>query len=111
MLEKDIQRQILQYLFYRPDVYCWRNNNNAVYDSKQGIYRKQGGAFYPKGIADIIGITNTGRFIAIEVKSAKGKASKEQLEFLNKIHILGGIAILTNGYDDFVSKFETYFQK
>jgi hypothetical protein len=45
-----------------------------------------------KGSADLIGITNTGRFFAIEVKTQTGRASKEQAQFIEHIKQQGGIA-------------------
>ena len=44
------------------------------------------------GSSDIIGITPTGLFLAIEVKTAKGRATKEQLRFIEAVRRAGGIA-------------------
>ena len=45
-----------------------------------------------KGSADLIGITNKGIFFAIEVKTPKGRTSKEQEQFIKHIKLQGGIA-------------------
>jgi len=45
------------------------------------------------GSSDLIGIQNgTGRFFAIEVKTKKGRASKEQLNYIDHVQKMGGIA-------------------
>ncbi len=44
------------------------------------------------GSADLIGIAPNGRFIAIEVKTATGRASSEQLRFIEAVKKSGGIA-------------------
>lgn len=44
------------------------------------------------GSSDIIGIAPDGRFLAIEVKTAKGRATKEQLRFIEAVKNAGGIA-------------------
>lgn len=46
-----------------------------------------------KGSSDIIGIHGTtGQFIAIEVKTKTGRASKEQINFINHVNKNKGIA-------------------
>lgn len=45
------------------------------------------------GSSDLIGIqAGTGKFFAIEVKTAKGRASKEQQQFIKHVNEKGGIA-------------------
>lgn len=45
------------------------------------------------GSADIIGVHRpTGRFLAVEVKTAKGKPTKEQLNFIEQVRAANGIA-------------------
>jgi hypothetical protein len=45
-----------------------------------------------KGGSDIIGWTSDGRFLAVEVKTEKGRATKEQLRFIDAVNNSGGIA-------------------
>lgn len=52
------------------------------------------------GSADLIGITNTGRFIAIEVKTGKRGTTPEQDRFLFHIQLMGGIAGVARSVDD-----------
>lgn len=52
------------------------------------------------GSSDIIGIAPDGRFLAIEVKTSKGRASKEQLRFIEAVRNAGGIAGIARSVDD-----------
>lgn len=45
-----------------------------------------------KGSADLIGITPGGRFIAVEIKTPQGRATAEQLRFIDAVRASGGIA-------------------
>jgi hypothetical protein len=44
------------------------------------------------GSSDLIGLTSTGQFFAIEVKTKTGRASKEQLAFIEAVRANGGLA-------------------
>tara|TARA_Y100001973_G_scaffold105035_2_gene176730 strand:- start:2839 stop:3162 length:324 start_codon:yes stop_codon:yes gene_type:complete len=52
------------------------------------------------GSSDIIGITPEGRFLAVEVKTAKGKPTKEQLNFIEQVRKAGGIAGIARSPQD-----------
>lgn len=45
-----------------------------------------------KGSSDVIGITPSGRFMAVEVKTASGRASDEQVNFIARVNEAGGVA-------------------
>jgi penicillin-binding protein-related factor A (putative recombinase) len=80
-------------------VFCTKIDNVGIYDAKKGIYRSRQNNFKLKGVSDIIGIFN-GKFLAIEVKSAKGKLSEHQIEFLLNVESHGGIAIIARSVED-----------
>jgi len=64
-------------------------------DSAGVIHLKIRGSMYQKrGVADIVGMLPGGRFVAIEVKTAKGKMSPEQQAFIDAIEAKGGIGII-----------------
>ena len=90
--ENSITNAILTYLNCQPNTFAWRNNTTGIYDSRKKCYRARTGKYNIKGVADILGITNDGRFIAIEVKRPGGRASREQQNYLSRIKALGGIA-------------------
>lgn len=52
------------------------------------------------GSSDLIGITKTGRFFAIEVKTPEGRVSKEQEQFIDHIESMNGIAGVARSVQD-----------
>jgi RecB family endonuclease NucS len=52
------------------------------------------------GSADIIGISPTGKFLAVEIKTSKGLATKEQLRFIEAVNNAGGIAGIARSVSD-----------
>lgn len=52
------------------------------------------------GSSDIVGITPTGRFLAVEVKTKTGRVSKEQMLFINAVNKAGGIAGIARSAQD-----------
>lgn len=66
----------------------WRNNTGSV-KTTDGRFVKFGLCV---GSADLIGIAPGGRFLAIEVKTSKGRATTEQQKFVNAVLTRGGIA-------------------
>ena len=76
----------------------WRQNNNAVYDQKKGVFR-HGGVL--RGVPDVIGFhRKTGMFICVEVKTGKDKLSAFQTEFLNDVVLAGATAVVVRSSDD-----------
>jgi len=52
------------------------------------------------GSSDIIGISPTGKFLALEVKTSKGRATKEQLRFIEAVNNAGGKAGIARSVED-----------
>lgn len=100
--EQDIQNLILNWLNLK-GIFAFRVNTTGVFDPEKKIYRKMG-KFSLKGVSDIIGILPDGRFLAIEVKSAKGKPTKEQTAFINKINSKNGLAFVAYSLEDVFEK-------
>lgn len=92
--ESTILSAILQYLAYRQGVYAWRMNVGGVKYGDQYV------KFGFKGLSDIIGILENGRFLAIEVKSKTGKQTDDQRFFQDQIEGMGGLYILARSLDD-----------
>lgn len=53
------------------------------------------------GSSDLIGWTASGQFLAVEVKSKRGRASKKQLAFIAAVTKAGGIAGVCKSIVDF----------
>lgn len=105
--EKDIETDILNLLASDKRVFAWKVNSVGVYDPTVKRYRKPNSPFIIKGVSDILGITNTGKMFAIEVKRPRGsKRSREQIAFVDKINRMGGSACFATSLDQ-VKKFLT----
>ena len=88
--EHQIQCEILAALSlrYGNTSKFWRNNTGATKTQAGGFVR-----FGQVGSPDIMGIFGPlGRFVAIEVKTAKGKLSPAQETWLHESKLLGAIA-------------------
>lgn len=70
---------------------AWRNNTGALPD-RTGSGRVIRFGVGGKGGSDIIGMTPDGRFLAIEVKTATGRATPEQNMFIKAVNNHGGRA-------------------
>lgn len=99
-LETKIQRAIMVAISEAGHT-CWRNETGNFWTGK--VIHKDNrtvtlanAMMIPcglcKGSSDLIGLTSQGIFFAIEVKTAKGRTSKEQDAFLNRVREQGGIA-------------------
>jgi hypothetical protein len=88
--EAELQAEILLAVGSRPDCRIWRNNT--------GVGRSLSGdrviRFGLVGSADLLGILRGGRFLAVEVKTAKGRQSEAQRNFQRMIESMGGVYVL-----------------
>lgn len=76
-------------------VFAWRNNTGAALAGKQLV------RFGLKGSSDIIGVTNDGRFLAIECKREGGGVLSEwQQRFLNEVTRRGGVALVVHNTEE-----------
>lgn len=88
----------------------WRNETGRFWTGKK-IHSDgrnvtlAGGQMIPVGLcvgsSDLVGIqASTGRFFAIEVKTMKGRVSKEQQKFIDHVNKAGGIAGVARSTQD-----------
>lgn len=99
--EAAIQRAILEWLAWK-HILAFRVNSGKVLVNYGGEGSTRMIKLAPPGTADIIGITpdGTGRLLAIECKTRKGKQTPEQVEFEQRVTEQGGIYILARGVED-----------
>ena len=102
--EKIIENQILNFLKAKR-VFVFKVKTTGTFDPTKKVFRRAS-AMYMKGVSDILGIFNH-RFMAIEVKSAKGRLSDEQKIFLQRVSENGGIAIVARSVEDVEQKLFT----
>ena len=98
--EQTIVNQIIAYLKLN-GYFVWRQNTGAMKLDNRFIQ------FGFKGISDIIGMTPSGRFIAIECKVKGNKPTQFQTDFLEGVVEHGGIAILAYSLDEVISELES----
>lgn len=95
--EKHIENSILEFLALH-NIFAFKVKSQGTFDQAKGQFRRPS-RYYKKGVADILGIFN-GKFLAIEVKSAKGRLSPVQKLFLEQVHANGGMAFVARSIDD-----------
>jgi len=100
MLEKPIERSILDYLQYRSGGYFFKVNNTGIYDQAKRKYRTPA-KYDVAGKSDIMGVYR-GIFVALEVKTPKTRkrVSEHQRLFLNNIKRNGGIGEVVCSIDE-----------
>ena len=105
--ERDIQRQILEYLKYRKDIYFIRNNTGSF-----KIIRTNGSQGYcqnaQKGSPDII-LCYKGIFIGLEIKTKIGKQSEYQKQAELDIKKCGGKYFIIRCLEDVVKLMEKQY--
>lgn len=97
-LEKDIQREICDYLAEN-NYFFWRSNNIPVFDRNKNKFRALP-KYTPRGLPDII-IIYKGYFIALEVKIPDyWKLTDSQVEMRFGIENNGGFYFLVTSIDE-----------
>ena len=92
--EGRVKAAVLHFLEKR-GIEAWNNPTGAV-----RIAPDRWVHFGKKGSADILGILPGGRFLAVETKAKNGRLSPEQIEFLEKVRGLGGVAIVARSFQE-----------
>ena len=96
MKETQIQNQIRLATGQLDDFVVWRNESGVA--EHHGRYVRYG---LQKGSADLIGIlTPSGRFVALEVKTPKGRLRQEQKLFLELVRKMGGFACVVTSPEE-----------
>jgi len=94
--EAVLQNQIRLALGREPGVTLWRNNTGVA--EHRGARVRYGLCV---GSADLIGIlAPAGRFFALEIKTATGRVSPDQVRFLNLVRNRGGFAAVVRSVDE-----------
>ena len=98
LTEKQIENAILDYLTFLPGMY-FKNNSVGIYDPVKKVHRKPS-KYHRNGVSDILGCDGNGSFVAIEVKTKKGRLSENQKQFIKEVNENGGIAFVARSVDD-----------
>ena len=100
--EAEIQAEVLRVLGARPDLRLWRANTGAAIDAHTGRLIH----FGVRGQADLSGILAGGRRLEVEIKSARGRQTPDQLFFGAMIARFGGLYIVAHSLQDALSAIE-----
>ena len=100
MSESLLLAQVLLALGSRQDVTIWRNNTGRLPDPRIG---GRWISFGLKGSADVLGIIQGGRFLAIETKTPAGRLRPEQIAFRAMVERRGGLYVVARSVNDAVS--------
>lgn len=76
--------------------YIWRNNSGGYKPEGTSRFIK----FGLKGSADIVGMTPSGRFLAVECKAPGNKLKPHQEEFGDKVRRHNGLFFVATSIDD-----------
>lgn len=94
MREAPILHAVRAFLAAEPDVTVWRCNGGV--DTARGIRYGLG-----VGAADLIGVLHPlGRFLALEVKSDRGRPTREQLAWGGAVQRAGGFYAIVRSVDE-----------
>lgn len=108
--ESLIQDSILQYLKLDSRVAWAERFNTGAHVIDQPGKPRRFIRYAFKGCSDILGQVQDGRFLAIEVKTRTGKATKEQAAFINMVRQNSGISVLARSVDDVQQALNNAFQ-
>ena len=107
-LERDVSREIREWVQYVPDLTLWRNNRGSIElgDGKRLTY-----GVGPNGASDLIGFRTLvvtqqmvgkriAQFVAVECKAPGSEPSNDQITFINRIQFAGGRAGIARSAQD-----------
>jgi len=72
------------------------------------VWKQWQGPMSRPGVSDILGVLPGGRFLAIEVKTRRGRLTKRQEGFLSAVNQKGGLGFVARSLDDVVEVLEGY---
>jgi len=99
LTEKQLQKSVIEYLKIHPKI-AWSERFNVgahllINENSRRFIR-----YSFKGCSDILGQLKDGRFLAVEVKSAKGKVTECQQQFIDCVNTNGGLGVIVRSIDD-----------
>lgn len=97
--EGDLVKDCLRWL-KSVECYVYRQNQGGMKTDTRFIRFA-----HVDGISDIIGMTSTGRYIAVECKQPGKRPTEKQRAFLDEVKAHGGIAIVAHDVDELAAEF------
>ena len=106
-LERDIQSTILVALSHGPTRLlrinagvAWQGTVIERTQHRLVLARPSAIRLAAPGVSDLIGWTEGGRFVAVEVKGPRGRVTAEQAAFLDLVRRSGGLAGVARSVED-----------
>lgn len=98
--ESQLTSAIRRALGREPDLTLWRNNVGvAVHRAPSGTHTTRYGLI--PGASDLLGILAPGgRWVALEIKTERGRVTPEQRMFLGLVRSRGGFAAVVRSVDE-----------
>lgn len=96
LLERDIQKQITDWLSHRR-IFWYRNNTGAMYGEHKG--KRWAVRFGVRGAPDIVCVIK-GQYIGIEVKRPGEKLTEAQMNFAESLQLSGGLHTVASCVED-----------
>lgn len=90
---------ILEYLALR-GVMAWRNNTGSYAVPASREHRRRFIRYGAEGSGDILGALPGGRFLSIEVKVGRDRLRDSQREWMERVNVSGGLAIVARSVED-----------
>ncbi|OCC14769.1 hypothetical protein DBT_1829 [Dissulfuribacter thermophilus] len=75
------------------------------------VWKQWQGPMSRPGVSDILGVLPGGRFLAIEVKTRRGRLTRRQEAFLSAVNRQGGLGFVARSLEDVVGTLESYTRK
>lgn len=107
--EKQIENAIFKYLSLEPGIFAFKVETKGVFNQATNAFR-HAGQHVVLGTADILACYDCGGigiFIALEVKSAIGKISQNQINFKQRVEAVNGFYFLVRSIQDTQKALET----
>lgn len=102
LTEQEIKNSILQWLSWQRECVAWVNDSVGIFDPTKKVFRKRKSKYARKGVSDIVACWR-GFILCIEVKRPKtGKLTPEQVQFIQDITRIGGMAMVARSLDDVI---------
>ena len=93
--ERDVVREVLLAVGSLPSVRCWRNNTGTLVVQDRRV------AFGLRGSSDVLGVVGpSGRLLAIECKSDRGRMTSHQRAFAEMVVRFGGLHVVARSAAD-----------
>jgi len=100
--ESIIEEHILWGL-YKLGIFAFKCPTTGYFHPTLKRFVKHKNPFAISGVSDILCVIE-GKFVAIEVKSAKGRPSPDQIKFIDNVNKHGGIAFIARSWDEVKEK-------